>query len=738
MDKEIPISDYINQNELEIDNSTESSSSSSTNSIVSLSTSISSLSINSQSTSTSSDTKSSTNSVDNISNLSSVSSKSISYISSSSEVQSVSYISTNNTNSSSSQSISFLDIFLGLGGVRIDAATNDGWRLPYQAGQKPELRSRPYDPTVPTHTQYAAFDFGSANNIIVAGKSGKVIYIAALTSGFGNHMVIQSDDGSLAIYAHLSSFNVGLNADVTRGQQIGVEGTTGNSSGQHLHFETMAYTPCSNGGQTCWGSVEYKSAQMIPQFDECYTERGGKSTTVVNCSNGYPYTWWKFFESINSSTPTGGFIKSYTNNNMLFDIVAFNYTDQAQVTLYNYNGGYPNQRWYYNSSDETIRNPISGRCLDSGDVNNSSNRWLRINWCNGGWNQKWIRASDKTLRTRANENLCVDSANGNTNGSYLYLYNCNGQWNQQFGTDDMAYSGGYSANPMYETDKTFNFGSQILGSYTNPGMVFDVDRMIPLNEQPIKLWYKSGSGNNAQRWYFDWNTKQLKGLNDKCIDAGDVNNINNRWLRIYTCHSGNNQKWFADQFSRIHSYANDNLCVDSQSGNAAGSILKMADCHTLANQNWGGSTIGMELRNWYPPYANRFAFRRRGTNKCIDAYQPYNERKLYAFECAYSYSNHQWDWVGTGYNNGAMMRQANTNFCIDGYPRFSDKTAYTFQCTPSASNHNWYYNGTTGLIQQQNTNQCLDVYNPKDNDPIYSWQCDPNDIHQQWDAIRIQ
>lgn len=78
-----------------------------------------------------------------------------------------------------------------------------------------------------------------AGTPILASASGKVIVSkkSGWNGGYGRYVAIEHSNGSQTLYAHASSIIVGRGQNVVQGQIIGYVGSTGNSSGSHLHFE---------------------------------------------------------------------------------------------------------------------------------------------------------------------------------------------------------------------------------------------------------------------------------------------------------------------------------------------------------------------------------------------------------------------------------------------------------------------------------------------------------------------
>ncbi|MDR3309774.1 MAG: M23 family metallopeptidase [Oscillospiraceae bacterium] len=71
---------------------------------------------------------------------------------------------------------------------------------------------------------------------IVAADSGTVI-LATYNSSYGNYVVINHGNGYTTLYAHMQKMKVKKGDKVTKGDVIGLVGSTGNSTGPHIHFE---------------------------------------------------------------------------------------------------------------------------------------------------------------------------------------------------------------------------------------------------------------------------------------------------------------------------------------------------------------------------------------------------------------------------------------------------------------------------------------------------------------------
>ena len=80
-------------------------------------------------------------------------------------------------------------------------------------------------------------DIGGSYGVdVVAAAAGKVI-MADWYGGYGNCVMIDHGSGLVTLYGHLSGYNCYYGQEVSRGEVIAFVGSTGNSTGPHLHFE---------------------------------------------------------------------------------------------------------------------------------------------------------------------------------------------------------------------------------------------------------------------------------------------------------------------------------------------------------------------------------------------------------------------------------------------------------------------------------------------------------------------
>ena len=87
-------------------------------------------------------------------------------------------------------------------------------------------------------TNHKGIDIGRAGYTteIHAAKAGTVI-VSQYSRSYGNYVVVSHGSGNTTLYAHMSSRKVSVGQYVNQGDVLGITGSTGNSTGPHLHFE---------------------------------------------------------------------------------------------------------------------------------------------------------------------------------------------------------------------------------------------------------------------------------------------------------------------------------------------------------------------------------------------------------------------------------------------------------------------------------------------------------------------
>jgi len=72
---------------------------------------------------------------------------------------------------------------------------------------------------------------------IIAADAGRIVYAGCVRYGYGCHIVVDHNNGYETLYAHLQKIYVRVGQNVSKHQAIGQMGSTGRSTGTHLHFE---------------------------------------------------------------------------------------------------------------------------------------------------------------------------------------------------------------------------------------------------------------------------------------------------------------------------------------------------------------------------------------------------------------------------------------------------------------------------------------------------------------------
>ncbi|MBO5928259.1 MAG: M23 family metallopeptidase [Clostridia bacterium] len=119
--------------------------------------------------------------------------------------------------------------------------TTSGWQKPVKGVVTSPFGKRTDPITGKTQTSHEGIDIGANLNTPVVAAAAGIVTMTKYYGGYG--MCVQMDNGTsngkkiTTLYGHLSSWNVQNGAMVLKGQTIGYVGSTGKSTGPHLHFE---------------------------------------------------------------------------------------------------------------------------------------------------------------------------------------------------------------------------------------------------------------------------------------------------------------------------------------------------------------------------------------------------------------------------------------------------------------------------------------------------------------------
>jgi murein DD-endopeptidase MepM/ murein hydrolase activator NlpD len=140
--------------------------------------------------------------------------------------------------------------------VQLWSQSNSVGQIPASAGHSTKYRfiwpepasqiSQRFGPSTfwfePPYGGYAHFHTGldlvaPFGTQVLAADDGVVALVGSSSSGYGNYVVIAHSGGLDTLYGHLATTLVKVGQPVSQGQPVGLEGSTGNSTGAHVHFE---------------------------------------------------------------------------------------------------------------------------------------------------------------------------------------------------------------------------------------------------------------------------------------------------------------------------------------------------------------------------------------------------------------------------------------------------------------------------------------------------------------------
>jgi hypothetical protein len=214
------------------------------------------------------------------------------------------------------------------------------FQLPFPCGQVWAGQTRS------NHSPRNSIDFNRTNDAgdpVVASAAGTVSRVGNTGStSYGRWIEINHGDGYRTRYAHLATQGVRYGQRVSRGQRIGTVGSTGGSTGPHLHFELrrngVAYRPVFNGSQAYfYGTRNYRS------YNQCATASGGAYGTVrtsgtrLTVRSG-PGTAYRAVSSVANGTrvlirchKAGSRVSGTYGSSTLWDYIGTGYVSDAYV-----------------------------------------------------------------------------------------------------------------------------------------------------------------------------------------------------------------------------------------------------------------------------------------------------------------------------------------------------------------------------------------------------------------------
>lgn len=124
-------------------------------------------------------------------------------------------------------------------GGEVSSTAEGDWQYPFKNGY---IQTSPFGwrrhPITGNNAYHTGVDIvGTGSKLIYPVNNGTIVYTKISNSGYGNHILINHGGGIWSLYAHMSKIYVKEGQSVNKNTILGVEGSTGNSTGSHLHLE---------------------------------------------------------------------------------------------------------------------------------------------------------------------------------------------------------------------------------------------------------------------------------------------------------------------------------------------------------------------------------------------------------------------------------------------------------------------------------------------------------------------
>lgn len=416
-------------------------------------------------------------------------------------------------------------------------------------------------PNYSSGSYHAGTDFPvPLNTPVYSTCDGEVVAVTSLTTSYGKHIKIRATVNGSTVYiryCHLNSFAVNVGDKVTSGQLIAYSGSTGNSTGPHLHYEVRN----SNDRYGSSSNPNLNPRDYLPGTSYLFTSDKSTDVPSITIPSG-------------SQTVSDGeyHIVSALDNNMGLDVEAAssdlcaniqlynNVLDDSQVFVVNYLGD-----GYYK-----ITNKHSGKSLDvaNGGMKSGTNVWQYD--YTGDNAQKWIIKESGDGKyfniVSAKNGLYLDVDGGiaeNCRNIRTYSYNNTNAQKWKF----VAFSnsigrtlsnGDYHIVTVLDESK----GLDVYGGYKENGTNVDIYSNLQDESQVFTVTYK-GNG------YYSIINK----YSNKSLDCQNGNTVSGTNVQTYEYDNVDQKQWIIKESGDGQSFniisKNSGLYLDVKSGDSA-------------------------------------------------------------------------------------------------------------------------------------------------------------------------